>query len=63
MGEKNLEDIRNDTLKCSEVQQTLLQSILASQQYTEYGKKYHFKNIQTIEELSPRAIIVSKIFF
>ncbi|PSB66285.1 hypothetical protein C7B79_01920, partial [Chroococcidiopsis cubana CCALA 043] len=54
LGEKNLEDIRNDTLKCSEVQQTLLQSILASQQYTEYGKKYHFKNIQTIEEFRSR---------
>ncbi len=50
LGKENLKSLQNDTIKAQEVQEKLLISILDFQKDTDYGKKYNFAKIQTVNE-------------
>ena len=50
LGKENLKSVRNDTLKAQKVQENLLNNILSFQKDTEYGQKYNFAKIQSIDE-------------
>lgn len=50
LGKENLKSVLNDTLKAQKVQENLLNKILSFQKDTEYGQKYNFAKIQSIDE-------------
>lgn len=50
LGRENLKSVQNDTVKAKEVQEKLLNNILSFQKDTEYGQKYNFAKIQSIDE-------------
>ncbi|MEL6439175.1 MAG: GH3 auxin-responsive promoter family protein [Cyanobacteria bacterium J06621_8] len=49
LGQKSLESIEDDTINTQQVQQHLLLEILRLQERTEYGKKYDFASIYSVD--------------
>ena len=49
-GKKDVKDLRKNCLRADKLQEELLLEIIKDNQNTEYGKKYNFSEIKTIED-------------